>query len=169
MVKEKISNHSKNLGKFGVWKKILLYGGLSLFLFAFLFSFISCAIPGLGISGVYFCYSDNLGNGERLLVEKLSVSLNNTCVREIYFNGTDFLEEPIKRSYPWKVRYNGGRKYSDDSSTEDIGVTSKYEFSFETEDGRSMFQYYFFPVEKRLCSKSKIAVCENGLAWFEKI
>lgn len=161
------SSLKKQFGKGTFWKKVLLYGGLSTFLLGFIFSFFASLMPGIGISGAYLCYSNDSGSNEGKVIERLVVSLDNTCKREIFFDGVRVLDDPIEKKYFWKVRYSG-LKSSDEATSEDIGVYSNFQFSFETEGGLSIFQYYFFPKDKRFCAKEKRAICKDGLAWFDK-
>lgn len=130
-----------------------------------LFSTFTTIFPGIGVSGDYVRRLDSEnGSGERV-VEKIHISLDNRVNITTYCqsDGTP-MNEPRCQTTKWIVRYESKRP-------EDITLDaqwSHYVFSFETQNWQSMWQFYYFPNEKKMVEKQNRFSGLEGIGWYYK-
>lgn len=122
------------------------------------------AFPGVGISGTYLAYSSADEDDQRSVLLSLNISLDNTCELVAYYDGSVLLEEPVKRTYRWKIRYSPKK----DEAESELIPWSSLQFSFENPFDQSLFQYYYFPQDGRLISKTLNSMCDDGICVFTK-
>lgn len=165
---EKIDNYLSNKNFKTKFLKIFKIGfpifcGLSLIIIT-TFLIVVKFNPGYGTSGTYVCnYLDS--NNNSVVYSKLIVYQDNRCVLYTYSDDGKVLVDPIIKDYRWSIRYQGNS-----SSHQDKRIPfSNFQFSFENEKYESLFQYFYFPNEKKMITKIYTPFFSDGLVVLKKI
>ena len=165
---EKIDNYLSNKNFKTKFLKIFNIGfpifcGLSLIIIT-TFLIVVKFNPGYGTSGTYVCsYLDD--NNNKTVYSKLVVYQDNKCVLYTYTDNGSILEDPIIKEYRWVIYH----EYTTPPYYDTRIPFSQFQFSLTDENNKSLFQYCYFPNEKKMISRIYTPFFSDGLVVLEKI